>query len=239
MFALNRPKAILLDYGGTLVEELGADPRAGTELMLSRTSVRPPAATFDAVQARANRVSHDVTSRRAQFQIETPWISLTRLIYDPFGVEFDQPLNELELDFWKATVTTRAMPGAAEALAVFRDNHVPIAVLSNSSFGPHVIRYELNRHGLAGNLSFVMVSAEYAVRKPNPLLFETAAARIGALPADIWFVGDSLVADVSGARATGMTAVWLPGNVEAPPGSADLIASDWPSIVEAFLSTTK
>jgi putative hydrolase of the HAD superfamily len=233
---LSRPKAILLDYGGTLVEELGANPRAGSELMLSHAAVRPPAATFEAVQARANRVSHDVTSRRAQFQIETPWIALTRLVYDVFGIEFDQPLSELELDFWKATVTTRPMPGAAEALKVFRDNGVPTAVVSNSSFGPHVIRHELNRHGLAGDLSFVMVSAEYAVRKPNPLLFEAAAARIGAEPADIWFVGDSLIADVSGARATGMTAVWLPGTDEAPPGSADLIASDWPSVVDAFLS---
>ncbi len=233
---LNRPQAILLDYGGTLVEELGADPRAGTELMLLHTSVRPPAATFEAIQARANRVSHDVTSRRAQFQIETPWVALTRLIYDGFGVEFDRPLSELELDFWRATVTTRPMPGAADALKVFRDNGVPTAVVSNSSFGPHVIRYELNRHGLAGDLSFVMVSAEYAVRKPNPLLFETAAARIGAAPADIWFIGDSLIADVSGARATGMAAIWLPGNDDAPPGSADLIASDWPTVVDAFLS---
>lgn len=233
---LNRPKAILLDYGGTLVEELGANPRAGNELLLSHAAVRPPAATIEAVQARANRVSHDVTSRRAQFQIETPWIALTRLIYDAFGIEFDQPLSELELAFWKATVATRPIPGAAEALKVFRDNAVPTAVVSNSSFGPHVIHYELSRHGLAGDLSFVIVSAEYAVRKPNPLLFETAAARIGADPADIWFVGDSLVADVAGAQSTGMTAIWLPGNVEAPPGSADLIASDWSSIVQAFLS---
>jgi putative hydrolase of the HAD superfamily len=236
---LNRPKAILLDYGGTLVEELGADPRAGTELMLSHATVRPAAATFDAVQARANRVSHDVTSRRAQFQIETPWIALTRLIYDGFGVEFDQPLSGLELDFWKATVTTRPMPGAAEALDLFHDNGVPTAVVSNSSFGPHVIHYELNRHRLGAHLSFVMVSAEYAVRKPNPLLFETAAARIGAEPADIWFIGDSLIADISGARATGMTAVWMPGNADAPPGSADLIASDWATVVDAFLSAPK
>src|SRR5262249_9362532 len=157
-----------------------------------------------------------------------------RLIYDGFGVEFDQPLSELELDFWKATVTTRAMPGAAEALLVFRDHQVPTGVGSNSSFAPHVIRYELSRHGLAANLSFVSASADYAGRKPSPLLFETAAAGIGVEPADIWFIGDSLIADVSGARATGMTAIWLPGNDEAPPGSADLIAPDWGSVVDAF-----
>jgi putative hydrolase of the HAD superfamily len=235
---LKRPKAILLDYGGTLVEELGADPRAGNELMLSRASVRPPGVTLDAVQQRATRVSHDVTSRRAQFQVETPWPSLTRLIWDYFGVEFSEPLSALELDFWKATVTTRPMPGAAQALDAFQQAGVPTGVVSNSSFGPHVIRYELDRHGLARHLSFIAVSAEYAVRKPNPLLFEAAAARIGADPSDIWFIGDSLVADVAGARTTGMTAVWLGGNGEEPPDSADLIARDWATIVAAFSSAT-
>jgi len=224
----------LIDYGGTLVEELGYDPRPGIEMLLSRAIVRPPQASLDAVLQRANRVTREVASRRTQFHIETPWPALTRLIYDYFGVEFDDPPPKLELDFWKATVTSRAMPGAAAALDVFRSHRVPMAVVSNSSFGPDVIGYELNRHGLADHLTFVMVSAEYAVRKPTRLLFETAAARIGAEPADIWFIGDSHEMDVEGARAAGMTSVWLKPGDEEMPGTADLIAPDWAAVVAAF-----
>jgi hypothetical protein len=33
-----------------------------------------------------------------------------------------------------------------------------------------------------------------------------------------------------------MTAIWMPGSDDAPPGSADLVASDWPTVVDAFLS---
>jgi FMN phosphatase YigB (HAD superfamily) len=234
MTTLTRPKAVLVDYGGTLVEELGYDPRAGVELMLSLAVVRPPHATLDAVLQRANRVTREVASRRTQFHVETPWPALTRLIYDYFGVEFGDPPSAFELDFWKATVTTRGMPGAGAALDVLHDHRVPVAVVSNSSFGPDVIAYELDKHGLAEHLAFVMVSADYAVRKPTRLLFETAAARIGVAPSDIWFVGDSLAADVTGARAAGMVAVWMKPRDDATPGDADLIAPDWSAVMEAF-----
>jgi putative hydrolase of the HAD superfamily len=237
MTVLIRPKGILVDYGGTLVEELGYDPRAGVEFMLSRAVVRPPHATVDAVLMRANRVTREVASRRMQFQVETPWPALARLIYDYFGVEFGEPLSALELDFWKATVTSRAMPGAAAAMDAFHRHGVPVAVVSNSSFGPEIIHYELDRHGVGDFVSFVMVSADYAVRKPNRLFFETAASRIGADPSDVWFIGDSLEADVAGAIATGMMTVWLRPRGDTTQGTADLIAPDWSAIIASFLAT--
>src|SRR5262249_18272205 len=136
--------------------------------------------------------------------------------------------------FWKATVTTRPMPGAAAALELFRRYGIPTAVVSNSSFGPDVIHYELDRHGLANHLAFVMVSAEYAVRKPTRLLFETAGARIGARAQDIWFIGDSLEADVAGARGAGMRSVWLATRGDETTGDADLTVPNWQAIAAAF-----
>jgi beta-phosphoglucomutase-like phosphatase (HAD superfamily) len=69
-------------------------------------------------------------------------------------------MPELELAFWKASVTTAAMSGAKQALDEFRRRGIPTAVVSNCSFGPEVLRYELNKHGLAADLAYIMVSAE-------------------------------------------------------------------------------
>jgi putative hydrolase of the HAD superfamily len=129
------------------------------------------------------------------------------------------------------------MPGAKAALAALHHQEVPTAVVSNSSFGQHVIRYELARHGLADHLAFVMVSAEYAVRKPHPLLFETAAARLGVAPADIWFVGDRLDTDLAGARAVDMTTVWFGGTPGERPEVADLVVADWAAFLRCFRKT--
>jgi HAD superfamily hydrolase (TIGR01662 family) len=226
------PVGLLLDYGGTLVEEVGFDARAGTEALFALASRRPPGITLERVLDRATRVSSDVAARRERWLVETPWSALTRLIYDFVGIEFVEPMAELELAFWQASATTRPMPGAREALADLHRFGLALAVVSNSLFSHDVIRYELGKHGLAEHLAFVMVSAEYAVRKPNVLLFDTAAARLGVEPADVWVVGDRLDTDMAGARAAGMTAVWFRPPPGEPADGVDLTVTSWLELVE-------
>jgi putative hydrolase of the HAD superfamily len=197
----NPPRGLLFDYGGTLVEEVSVDLRAGTEWMLALAAHRPSAARLDAVLERADRITREISSRRDRFQIETPWIALNRLVHDFFGTRFTEPPSSLELAFWDAAVVTRPMPGAREALQTFHRLGVPMGVVSNSSFGQHVIRHDLAKHGLDEHLTLIVVSAEYVVRKPNPLLFETASALLGVESSNVWFVGDSFDHDIMGARA--------------------------------------
>ena len=236
MFPRISPKGVLVDYGGTLVEEVGFDPRAGNEVLLARAAFRPQHVGLEDVLARAARISTEVADRRDEFNIETPWPTLTRLIHDFLGIRFTDPMPELEMAFWKAAVTTTPMPGAREALEEFHRHGVPVGVVSNCSFGQDVIRYELAKHGLADHLAFVMVSAEYAVRKPNTLLFETAAAKLGVESTDIWFVGDRLDLDVVGAKSAGMKAIWLNASAGGAADDADLRAADWEDVMRCFRS---
>ena len=229
---LTPPRGLLFDYGGTLVEEVAFDVRAGVDILLAHAIHRPPNASLDAILERVGRIGKEVSERRDEFQIETPWPSITRLVYDYFGICFTHPLSELEFAFWEASVTTRPMPGVREALASFGHLGLPMGVVSNSSFRGEVIRYELARHGLAEYFATVVASADYAVRKPNPRLFEVAAALIGDPPPDqIWFVGDRSDTDVAGARAAGMQAVLF-----ARAGSdddADVVVRGWAELLAA------
>jgi len=230
------PKGVLFDYGGTLVEEVYFDTRAGNEWLFSHASHRPPHVTVEDVLARANRVTTEVAGRRDQFHIETAWPTLTRLVHDFFGIRFDLSMAELEMGFWNASVQTRPTPGARGALAQLHQANVALGVVSNTCFSEQVIRFELGKHGLADHLAVVIVSAEYSVRKPNVLLFETAAARLGIQPKDIWFVGDRLDTDVIGAKTAGMTAVWFnPGRVPDTSRCADLSVADWDDFIQKAL----
>ena len=234
---MRAPRGVLFDYGGTLVEEVGFDARAGVDLMLMHLTARPRSLGVADVLARVERVTREVSARRDAFQIEAPWPAVTRLIYDYFGVVFDQPLSELELQFWDATVTTRPMPGVREALVALAELGLPLGVVSNSSFRGAVIRHELAKHDLAGPLAVVVASADYAVRKPNPLLFETAAALLDVPPAEIWFVGDRLDTDVAGARAAGMVTVWLRPPNDPRDEAADLVVSSWSELLARVRAT--
>ena len=226
------PGGFFFDYGGTLVEEISFDVRAGNEWLLSRASYRPPNLAIDDVLTRARRIASEVADRRDETHLETPWPALTKLIHDFLGVRFDLPSSELEIGFWKASVNTQPMPGVRLALDRFREWRIPLGVVSNTCFSEPVIRYELGKHGLAQYLDVVMVSAEYAVRKPNPVLFEIAAAKLGKLARSIWFVGDRLDTDIAGAKAAGMTAAWFNrSKAQDPARTADYVFADWKELV--------
>ena len=232
------PQGLLFDYGDTLVEEVSVDSQAGNEWLLSRASFRPASVGLEQVLARANRIATEVAGRRDDAHLETAWPALTRLIYDFLGIRFDAPMVELEMGFWKAAVQARAMPGARQALEHFHRLSVPFAVVSNTSFSEPIIRYELNKHGLADHLACVIASADYAVRKPNVLLYQMAAAKLGIQPRDIWFVGDRLDTDVAGAKAAGMTAVWFNANkAQAPSPEPDLTVADWDDLKRHVLGS--
>ena len=63
--------------------------------------------------------------------------------------------------------------------------------------------------GLTGYFDAIVVSAEVGLAKPDAAIFEVALDQLGLRPEDAWHVGDSLRTDVAGARAAGITAVWL------------------------------
>jgi HAD superfamily hydrolase (TIGR01662 family) len=187
--------------------------------------------TIEDVVERATRIGRDVARRRDATHIEVPWPALARLTHDFFGIRFHKPFAELELGFWQAAVRTAPLPGARETLVRLRKRGVPIAVISNTSSSEEVIRFALAQHHLAEHVSFVIVSSAYGVRKPNPWLYEVAAARLGVEAGHVWFIGDRLDTDVAGARAAGMTAVWLnPAAAGDSQQLADVCVHDW----EAF-----
>lgn len=234
MVTLQAPKGLLLDYGGTLVEEISFDPRAGNIKLLSLAAYVPEHVGIEEVLSRANLISNEIAQRRDEYQLETPWPTLTRLIHEFLGIHFECPMNELEMAFWKASVDTRPMPGVRTALEEFHRCGVPMGVVSNCAFSQEVIRYELAKYGLADHLAFVMVSADYSVRKPNPRLFETAAAKLGVAPENIWFVGDQLDSDIAGAKSAGMKALWLSPLQSAAVDGPTLRFASWQEIIEYF-----
>ena len=63
--------------------------------------------------------------------------------------------------------------------------------------------------GIEHRFDAVIVSGEVGVAKPDPAIFELALAALETRAEESWHVGDNLVVDVAGARAAGLTAVWL------------------------------
>jgi putative hydrolase of the HAD superfamily len=227
-----KPKGVLIDCGGTLLDEITYDLRAGDEWMLKNALPNSGCIALDTLSERRSFIEKEVVARRDQCRLETPWTVITRLIYDQFGMQFELDWRDLELGFWRASMSTRAMPGAKEALAELWRHGIPVGVLSNSIYRPSVLLYELKKQELAEHLKFVMSSAEHGVRKPDPLIFKLAATKLQVPPTDIWFVGDKLEIDVHGSQSAGMTPVWFQPQAASPMPCTGV--ADWRELLHLY-----
>lgn len=63
--------------------------------------------------------------------------------------------------------------------------------------------------GIETHFHFVLISESVGIWKPDPEIFWMGVEIVGVEPDDAIYVGDSPTADVPGARAAGMTAVWM------------------------------
>ncbi len=114
-------------------------------------------------------------------------------------------------------------------LELFDDALQVVSVVSESSHvglitnGPSRIqRDKIARLAIGDLFELILVSEEEGIWKPDPLIFRRALDRFGIQPDDAMYVGDSAEHDVVGARAAGITSVWInrrgrdwPGGVRA------------------------
>ena len=110
-------------------------------------------------------------------------------------------------------------PGRFSMLDRIREAGLRIGVISNFDHTPAAHRL-LERRGLIGYMDVVVVSEEEGFRKPSPRLFLKAAERLGVVPGEILFVGDTFEADVAGPQAVGMPCAWLNRRGEVLPEGA-------------------
>ncbi|HTO53050.1 MAG TPA: HAD family hydrolase [Myxococcota bacterium] len=101
----------------------------------------------------------------------------------------------------------RLFDDAVELLARAKRVGLPLALITNGASDTQ--REKLRVLELEPWFGAIVVSGELGIAKPDPAGFRRALQQLGVAPADAWHVGDSLADDVAGARATGMTGIWL------------------------------
>jgi putative hydrolase of the HAD superfamily len=97
---------------------------------------------------------------------------------------------------------------AIDTLHELRDRGYRLACVTNRAFSGRGFQAELDEHGLTGLFDALSVSCDVGYMKPHQEIFQHALDLLDIAPGEAVMVGDSLRADVEGARALGMTGVW-------------------------------
>jgi HAD superfamily hydrolase (TIGR01549 family) len=114
----------------------------------------------------------------------------------------------------------RAVAGAAALLAAVKAR-ARVGIVSNNLFSEQ--EEKLRFCALDAYVDALIVSEEVGISKPDPAIFSVALDRLHCRAADAVMVGDSWHADIAGARAAGIRAVWFnPGRLAPPQEEVDV-----------------
>jgi putative hydrolase of the HAD superfamily len=145
-------------------------------------------------------------------------------------------LPDWELEFWKTACPMLPEPGVHAVFDHLKARGIPAGVVSNTVFSGRTIEWELARHSLMEHPSFVIASADYGVRKPHPDLFLTAVRKLGLDRKDVWFVGNSLEADIAGSKEAGLVPVWYTHRIGDVGEYNGLRVGNWAEFVGELLA---
>jgi HAD superfamily hydrolase (TIGR01549 family) len=101
----------------------------------------------------------------------------------------------------------RAFPDVADLLSCVEALDLRLGLVTNGPSG--LQRDRLRSLGMDAVFDAVIISAEVGAAKPDAEPFLLAVEQLGVSTTETWHAGDSLKLDVAGAKAAGLTAVWV------------------------------
>lgn len=230
------PKAILFDYGQTLVHEISWDPLAGAAALLDCAEENPRKVSAPGLADRLEQVKGDILKEfgahsRNQQALEVPAAAIFRYAFRILGLKTRLPQEELEERCWAAGVPAEPAEHVISLLEKLRREDILIGVVSNLMYSGRTLERRLDRLLPGQEFAFVLSTCDYVYRKPRQQIFDLALSLAGCRPEDALFCGDNLRCDIWGAQGAGIPPIWYTRYVrnrpeQAPPDTAREI-TDW------------
>ena len=203
-------KHLLFDLGGTLMSARGDwDPiheRADQALVntLEQANIQLNAKQF-------RERLHDYYKQRDKDLQETTYHFVLRELLKELGqAEVPEQTLRSALDaLYSVTQTNwQVEDDVIETLEQLKAGQYHLGIFSNAGDDKDV-QDLIEGFGIRPYFDFVLTSAGSFYRKPHPRAFEIALAQWNITPEEAAMIGDSLEADIDGAKQLNMTAIWI------------------------------
>ena len=219
-------KGIVFDLGNTLLRFEGdADSvaREGAEAMaawfLKKKHIKLDAPALVEAFLTERQTGREVADRTQQEV--TAQQSLRQALASIDAPASTGPLVEAAIKVYFGLEEARwlSYPDTVDTLKTLKARGYRLGLYSNASDDPFIQRL-VNRNGLRPWLSPTFSSAGWGWRKPKPEGLDLIARRWGLPPAELVMIGDTLNADILGARQAGMPGILVTMD-EAPSNEAN------------------
>ena len=216
------PEAILLDFYGTLVEEDDIHIQRICKEIADASGAGPTeiGAIWSRIYSGMCTQSHGDSFR---LQKDIVRLSLERVL-EEYEVDLDpDAISQALFGYWMRPQVF------AEAMKVVSKIRIPICLLSN--IDNEELSSALAHTGFV--FEHIVTSESCRSYKPRAEMFEAALAELGLGKEDVLHVGDSVSADVVGAKRHGIRVMWINRKNRTVDGSTqpDYISADLTGIL--------
>lgn len=205
-------RAVLLDLGDTLVhmsrpwdDVLHANLEA-LHNYLTKSGLR---ADFGRFAKTFNNVFEDASARADVYKVEIPMEDIIAKVVRKSKMEvLDAELTRKAMvEFYGPEVEAwQLYPDTVATLTGLRSEGFKMGLISNAK-SDWAVRSILEKNNITKFFDGVVTSAAMRIRKPRPEIFTRALTELEAKPSETVFVGDSLEADIGGAKNVGMHSI--------------------------------
>lgn len=194
-------EAIIFDFDGTLVDYVDSDMKSLKHLH----SVAEAKVSFDEFFETAVDEIMEFHRLVDQRLIDPLLLHRFRLekTFKAHGMRWD----DSALEVYKAEFFRTCVPfdGVVEILVQLREIF-KLGLITNAYDGVEQ-RKRIAFSGLHNYFDEILIAGDVGVYKPDPKIFHTLLNRIGVVPENAIYIGDSIKHDVAGANAAGMKSV--------------------------------
>jgi len=199
-----KPKAILFDMGGVLLDSV--DDWDAEGFPISFPDGLPDPAPLDWFLG----MSQEISSRFLAMPVPRRAMEVRPIIEAWLRNRQAEPTPEMVEHWYEILCCWEASPVYAfvrPTLETLRDMGFRLGVISNTLMPAGRIRRRFDEAGIRTLFEFTVFSAEFGANKPDPAIFRHALDSMALDAGDVWYVGDKPNRDVCGAHSVGMTAV--------------------------------
>jgi 2-haloalkanoic acid dehalogenase type II len=206
----SRLRYLIFDLGGTLMHTRSESP--AIELQADEalsTSLRQHGIELSAEVFRA-RLQEYYQQRDKDYYETTYHLVLRELLKELGHAEVAESVLRSALDaLYSVTQSNWQIESdTIETLEALKSEEYRLGIFSNAGDNKDV-QDLIESFGIQKYFDFVLTSAACFYRKPHPRAFEIALAQWNAPPNEAAMIGDSLEADIVGAKNLNITSIWI------------------------------
>jgi putative hydrolase of the HAD superfamily len=197
-------KAVLLDFGGTLVS-------GGLELESYHESIRNYLISLGynvpikELKKALRRALSELNKKRSR-GLEMTFEEVYSIFLGKLNIITDDSMLEWLHENFRNHHSTSLFP-CVENLLKELSSKYKLAMISNTLSNQSKLM--LKKTKLDQYFDLIVCSRDLGVRKPNPEIFKIVLERINVKPSKTVHVGDSVEIDMYGARDVGITGIWI------------------------------